>query len=72
MYGENKREKIELVQSHKYDLQSLLDYLYKVWRLAHIKTYTQKNACLLLLKKLPIQRHHTSAPDIVQQQSSAI
>ena len=71
-YGENKREKIDLVQSHKYDLQSLLDYLYKVWRLAHIKTYTEKSACLLLLKKLPIERHPTPKPDIIQPQSSTI
>ena len=71
LYGENNREKIELVQSHKYDLQSL-NYLYNVWRLAHIKTYREKNVCLLLLKKLPLQRQSTPMADIVQPQSSTI
>jgi uncharacterized SAM-dependent methyltransferase len=71
VYGENNREKIDLVQSHKYDLQSVLDYLYSVWRLAHIKTYREKNACLLLLKKRPIERYPTPIPDIIQPQSSS-
>jgi uncharacterized SAM-dependent methyltransferase len=71
VYGENNREKIDLVQSHKYDLQSVLDYLYSVWGLAHIKTYREKNACLLLLKKRPIERYPTPIPDIIQPQSSS-
>ena len=66
VYGENKREKIELIHSHKYDLQSLLNYLYNMWRLAHIKTYREKNVCLLLLKKLPIQREPTLMRDFIQ------
>lgn len=72
VYGENDREKIDLVQSHKYDLQSVLDYLYSVWKLGHIKTYREKNACLLLLKKLPSERRSTAMPEIVQSQSSTI
>jgi hypothetical protein len=70
VYGENNREKIDLVQSHRYDLQSVLDYLYSVWRLAHIKTYRDKNACLLLLKKRPTERHPTRIPDTIQPQTS--
>jgi hypothetical protein len=72
VYGENNREKIDLVQAHKYDLQSVLDYLYSVWKLGHIKTYREKNACLLLLKKLPSGRPSTDLPEIAQSQSSTI
>ena len=49
-YGEN-RERIELVHSHKYDLEALLDFMYERWKLGHLKTYTEQNACLLLLNK---------------------
>jgi uncharacterized SAM-dependent methyltransferase len=68
LYGEDRTEKIDLVQSHKYDLQSLLNYLYSVWKLAHIKTYKEKSACLLLLKKLPIERKQTISPAITEPQ----
>ena len=51
-YGENNSEKMDLVQSHKYDLKSMVDYLYNNWKLGHIKTYQYNSSCLLLLQKL--------------------
>jgi uncharacterized SAM-dependent methyltransferase len=50
-YGQKDHEKIELVNSHKYELEPLLNYMYERWRLHHIKTYKEQNACLLLLGK---------------------
>jgi hypothetical protein len=50
-YGLNKREKIELIYSHKYDLENLLNFMYERWKLGHLKTYKEQNACLLLLSK---------------------
>jgi cAMP phosphodiesterase len=50
-YGENNREKMDLIRSHKYDLQSVVDYLYSNLKLDHIKTYIYNNSCLLLLQK---------------------
>ena len=69
-YGENNRERMNLVQSHKYDLQSVVDYLYTYWSLGHIKTYKYSNSCLLLLQKLPIEGDLLDAPTISQLQSS--
>jgi hypothetical protein len=59
-YGVNKREKIELINSHKYDLETLLNFLYERWKLRHLKTYKEQNACLLLLSK----RHAEKVPTI--------
>jgi hypothetical protein len=50
-YGENKREKIEILRSTKYDLENLLNFMYDGWELGHLKTYKEQNACLLLLSK---------------------
>ena len=61
-YGENNSEKIDLVQSHKYDLQSMVDYLYYNWKLGHIKTYQYNSSCLLLLQKLPKGRNLKAVP----------
>jgi hypothetical protein len=47
-YGENYGEQIELVHSYKYELQDLLVYMYDRWKLDHLKTYMEENACLLL------------------------
>lgn len=56
-YGENNSERMDLVPSHKYDLQSVVDYLYHNWKLGHIKTYQYNSSCLLLLQKLPKERN---------------
>ena len=61
-YGENNHEKIDLIQSHKYDLQSVVDYLYSNWKLGHIKTYKERNSCLLLLQRLPVESNLTAIP----------
>lgn len=68
-YGESNLEKIDLVRSHKYDLQSVLDYMYSSWKLEHIKTYTEKNSCLLLMRKKPI-KVSTAMPITVESQLS--
>lgn len=69
-YEGKRRDKIDLLQSHKYDMQSVIDYLYSVWKLGIIKTYKEKNACLLLLKKLPMEVSPTDMPDILAPQMS--
>lgn len=61
-YGENNSERMDLVRSHKYDLQSVVDYLYYNWKLGHIKTYQYNNSCLLLLQKLPEEPNIKSVP----------
>jgi uncharacterized SAM-dependent methyltransferase len=61
-YGENNSEKMDLVRSHKYDLQSLVDYLYYNWKLGHIKTYQYNSSSLLLLQKLPKGRNLKAVP----------
>jgi hypothetical protein len=65
-YGENYSEKIDLIQSHKYDLDSLLKFLYSTWKLEHIKTFRENNACLLLLRKLPLEKYRRDSPVIKQ------
>ena len=69
-YGENNSEKMDMVRSNKYDLQSVVDYLYHNWKLGHIKTYQYKSSCLLLLQKLPIRMNPTAIPTIGQSQLS--
>ena len=49
-------------RSHKYDLQSMIDYLYYNWKLGHIKTYQYNSSCLLLLQKLPKGRNLKAVP----------
>jgi uncharacterized SAM-dependent methyltransferase len=61
-YGENNSEKIYLIRSHKYDLKSMVDYLYYNWNLGHIKTYQDNSSCLLLLQKLPKGRNLKAVP----------
>jgi hypothetical protein len=61
-YGENNSEKMDLVRSNKYDLQSTIDYLYYNWKLGHIKTYKYNSSCLLLLQKLPKGRNLETVP----------
>ena len=61
-YGENNSEKMDLIQSHKYDLKSMVDYLYYNWKLGHIKTYQYHSSCLLLLQKLPKGRNLKAVP----------
>lgn len=61
-YGENNSDKIDLVRSHKYDLKSIVDYLYNNWKLGHIKTYQYNSSCLLLLQKLPKGINHKAVP----------
>ena len=63
-YGQKEYEKIELVHSQKYELQSLLDYMYKRWNLHHIKTYREQNACLLLFVLSHLTHPHGSKKQV--------
>jgi uncharacterized SAM-dependent methyltransferase len=64
-YGDNYDEKIELIHSNKYDLDALLNYMYDRWKLGHLKTYREQNACLLLLHKLLPQKVATESIAVV-------
>jgi hypothetical protein len=66
-YGKNDSEKLDLMRSHKYHLQSVVDYLYYNWKLGHIKTYQYNSSCLLLLQKLPKDRNLKTVPLQVSQ-----
>jgi hypothetical protein len=59
-YGENNDDKMDLIRSNKYDLQSVVDYLYSNWELSHVKTYQHNSSCLLLLQKLTKERNLTA------------
>ena len=65
-YGENYDERIELIHSNKYDLDTLLNFMYDRWKLGHLKTYREQNACLLLLHKRLPQKVATESIAIVK------
>jgi uncharacterized SAM-dependent methyltransferase len=63
-YGQKEYERIELIHSHKYELQPLLEYLLKRWKLQHVKTYQQDNVCLLLFIKRRVSSKAPVEPPI--------